>query len=603
MASCLLSLVQTHARPYRHPPPRLSSRRRQQLRTSGNSFFNRVRCEASGVDKRRSADYGPPVWKYEFLQSLTSIYVGDIYEKKAASLKGEVIMILEKMEDSLQQLEVIDIVQRLGISYHLEAMIESMMTDIYNHTDWIGETDLHGVALRFRLFRQLGYNASQDVFNKFKDENGHFKKSLCNDTKGLLSMYEASFHSLEGESALDEAMHFSTKHLKENLKTISDPYLAKLVSHALELPLHWTMHRFEARWFIDAYGERKDFNNTLLNFAKLDFNMVQAIHQEELKHVSSITRWWEDLGWNKKLPFTRDRLVESYLWTMGELYRPENDCTEYGRLSMRVNQLVTSIDDVYDVYGTLDELELFTEAIKRSDLNLLEQMSEYLKICFLGNFNSVNYLAYKTLQNCGVDAIPYLKIAWADLCGRYLNEAKWFHSGYVPTLEEYLNNGWITITIPMLSAHRYFLTSNNQTRPITKAGLDAIINYHDLIKWPSMVVRLANDLQTSKAIYNEMNRGDTMKSMQVYMREGGISMEEARQHVKELIRDAWKKINSARVAPDCPFSKIFVEVTINHARVAQYIYQYGDGIGHEIGGDYKDRMALLLFEPIPLSFN
>lgn len=106
----------------------------------------------------------------------------------------------------------------------------------------------------------------------------------------MLYLYEASFLSTRGETILDEARGFTAKilkdHLKYNVINNIDESLGLLVDHALELPLHWRMLRLEARWFIDVYGRRRDMNTTLLEFAKLDFNMVQAIHQEDLKHMS-----------------------------------------------------------------------------------------------------------------------------------------------------------------------------------------------------------------------------------------------------------------------------------------------------------------------------
>ena len=128
-----------------------------------------------------------------------------------------------------------------------------------------------------------------DVFKNFKDEIGNFKTCLCEDVKGLLYLYEASYFSLEGERILEEARDFTTKILKKILKRkdmIDDKDLAILVSHALEVPTHWRMQRLEARWFIDMYERIPNLSPTLLQLAKLDFNMVQATHQEDLKHMS-----------------------------------------------------------------------------------------------------------------------------------------------------------------------------------------------------------------------------------------------------------------------------------------------------------------------------
>ena len=126
-----------------------------------------------------------------------------------------------------------------------------------------------------------------DVFNDFKDETENFKACICEDTNGMLSLYEASHHCVEGESILVEARDLATNNLKEYVEDQSgSSELCMLVKHALELPLHWRMLRLETRWFIDVYESRQDMNPILLELAKLDFNVVQSTHQVDLKQSS-----------------------------------------------------------------------------------------------------------------------------------------------------------------------------------------------------------------------------------------------------------------------------------------------------------------------------
>lgn len=80
-------------------------------------------------------------------------------------------------------------------------------------------------------------------------------------------------------------------------------------------------------------------------------------------------RWWKSTSFSERLKFSRDRLVEHFFWTVGIIFDPE-----YGycrRMKTKVVALITTIDDIYDVYGTLDELELFTNAVERFETSIL----------------------------------------------------------------------------------------------------------------------------------------------------------------------------------------------------------------------------------------
>lgn len=113
-----------------------------------------------------------------------------------------------------------------------------------------------------------------------------FKESLTNDVRGMLSLYEATHMRLHGEEILDESLDFTTSHLK-SLAQKSSPHLAKHIMNALDLPLHQGIPRLEACQYISFYEEDHEFRNeTLLMFAKLDFNRVQLLHQQEMKYLT-----------------------------------------------------------------------------------------------------------------------------------------------------------------------------------------------------------------------------------------------------------------------------------------------------------------------------
>ncbi|KAK9285511.1 hypothetical protein L1049_024705 [Liquidambar formosana] len=554
-------------------------------------IYKADRCVAGNVVThdptltRRSANYLPSVWDYDFVQSLSTDYTDEKYMRQAERLKGDVKHLINGVMDPLARLELIDAIQRLGLKYHFEMEIKNALENVYKNSNdaWLHH-DLYATALRFRLLRQHGFDVPQDVFERFK-ETGKFKTLLCEDVKGLLSLYEASFFGLEGETTMDEAKAFTTTHLKD-LKGNISASLSRKVDHSLDMPVHWRLTRVEARWFIDTYEQEPDMIPTLLELAKLDYNIVQSIHRSE---VSKLARWWVDLGLDK-MTFARDRLVEHYFWCLGLLSEPRfGHCRE---MATKITCLITTIDDIYDVYGSLEEVELLTDFIDRWDINGIDQLPHLIKTCLLAMYNSSNEIGYWTMKERGFNIIPYLSKAWADLCKAYLKEARWYHAGCKPTLEEYLENALVSVAGPAILLSFYFLTTDE----ITKEALDYIGKLPSIMRCSSMVLRLANDLGTSS---DELARGDNLKAVQCYMNETGASEEVARQHVNFLIQETWKTMNKD-VFKDYPFSEPFLSSIPNMARTAQCFYQYGDGHGVP-DRSTKDHLMSLLVHPVPLN--
>lgn len=99
---------------------------------------------------------------------------------------------------------------------------------------------------------------------------------------------------------------------------------------------------------------------------------------------------------------------------------------------------------MYDTYGTLAELKLFTEAFERWDVDVINTLPDDMILCFLAVYNTVNELDYNIFKEGGIKCLPYRRKSWSDLCKAHLHEAKWFHNNKViPPLNEFLKNGWI----------------------------------------------------------------------------------------------------------------------------------------------------------------
>ncbi|KAH9685736.1 Beta-myrcene/(E)-beta-ocimene synthase 2 [Citrus sinensis] len=255
--------------------------------------------------------------------------------------------------------------------------------------------------------------------------------------------------------------------------------------------------------------------------------------------------------------------------------------------------LITVIDDIYDVYGTLDELELFTAAVERWDIHYaLNHLPDYMKLWFFALYNFVNEFAYYVLKQQDFDMLRSIKNSWLGLIQAGLVEAKWYHSKYTPTLGEFLENGLVSIAGPIVTMSAYL----SGTNPIIQKELEFLESNPDFVRWSCKIFRLQDDLGTSS---DEIQRGDVPKSIQCYMHETGASEEVAREHIKDMMRQMWKKVNAYRADKDSPLSQNTVDFMLNLVRMSHFMYLHGDGHGAQ-NQETMDVASTWLFQPMPL---
>ncbi|KAI6670479.1 hypothetical protein NL676_005364 [Syzygium grande] len=116
----------------------------------------------------------------------------------------------------------------------------------------------------------------------------------------------------------------------------------------------------------------------------------------------------------------------------------------------KVIPMTSVLDDIYDVYGTYEELELFTQAVQRWDIDCINELPECIglhrkSVCLFMQ------LFYKALIDVYVEigeilactgrvyALYHAKEAMKRQGRSYFAEAKCLHQQHKPTMDEYMS--------------------------------------------------------------------------------------------------------------------------------------------------------------------
>ncbi|WMV59896.1 hypothetical protein MTR67_053281 [Solanum verrucosum] len=536
---------------------------------------------------RRSGSHHPTIWGDHFLAYVDLPGENEGEEKEHEDLKEEVRkMLVMAPSNSLEKLELINTIQCLGLAYHFESEIDESLSYMYTHYEehWIG--DLHAIALCFRLLRQQGHYVSCDAFKKFTTHQGNFKEELVKDVQGMLSLYEAAQFRVHEEQILDEALNFTITQLKLILPKLINSQLAQQITNALKFPIKDGIVRVETRKYISFYQQNQNHNQVLLNFAKLDFNILQTLHKKEL---FDITRWWKELEIVNTSPYVRDRLVEAYFWSLGVHFEPQTSVTR--KILTKVSFLLSIIDDTYDIYGTLDELTLFTEAIERWNINASEELPSYMKIIYQYLLDVYNDIEKELANENKSFLVNYSINEMKKVVKAYFQEAKWYYGKKVPRMKQYMKNGIPTSGYLLLATNSWL----GMGEIATKDAFDWLRTEPPMLVASCIIARLLNDLLSHE---EEQKRGDAASGVECYMKEYGVTKEEAHTKIRKIIENYWKDLNEEYFKVDVAIiPRVLLMPIINLTRVSEFIYKDEDAYTFS-KNNLKDTISKILVDPI-----
>uniref|UniRef100_A0A804JXX8 Terpene synthase metal-binding domain-containing protein n=1 Tax=Musa acuminata subsp. malaccensis TaxID=214687 RepID=A0A804JXX8_MUSAM len=286
--------------------------------------------------------------------------------------------------------------------------------------------------------------------------------------------------------------------------------------------------------------------------------------------------------------FARDRLVECYFWILAIYFEPY-----YSRarvITTKVIAHISILDDIYDVYSTLEESQRLTEAIQRWDAKVVHQLPEYMKDYYLKLIHT--FEEFEDLLASGEKyRITYLKEAMKDLSEAYFEESKWRDQHYVPTLEEHLHVSLISSGYPMLKCASFV----GMGEIATKEAFEWITSFPKIVQASAIIARIMNDITSHEL---EQTREHVASTVQCYMKEYGTNVHVACKKLQVQVDVAWKDINE-ECLNQTAFPVALLERITNYARMAENIYKHIDGNTNS-STKTKEYISLLLVHPIPL---
>ncbi|KAM7526916.1 hypothetical protein LguiA_016818 [Lonicera macranthoides] len=451
--------------------------------------------------------------------------------------------------DIYARLCMIDNLERLGIDWHFREEIRSVLDETYSC--WLqGDEqifmDVATCAIAFRVLRMNGYDVSADPLTQITKEESYFN-SVGGHLKGIsdaLELYRASQLIISpDESALRKQNLQSSHFLKQTLSDGSvwsdklSKYISQEMDDALKFPFYSSLERMANRRNIEHYNVDSSTirvlkssycssnigNKDFLKLAIEDFNICQSIHREEIEHLE---RWVIENRLDK-LNFARQKTEYASFSAAATIFSPE---LSDARMSWAKSAVLTTVvDDFFDVGGSVQELVNLIQLVEKWDVNIESDCcSEQVRIVFSALRRGISEIADQALICQRRSVTSHIVEIWLDLLKSMFREAEWSRDGYVPTMDEYMENGYVSFAIGPIVLPALYVVGPKLSEEAARSS-----EVNKLFKLMSNCGRLLNDIQGFK---RELEEGK-LNAISLRMIHGGgeTTKEEAVKEARRIV--------------------------------------------------------------------
>ncbi|XP_050230103.1 (E,E)-geranyllinalool synthase-like [Mercurialis annua] len=502
------------------------------------------------------------------------------------------------IDEQLIKLSMANQIQKLGLGEHFNQEIQQVLKQVYrNYMNQDSRpkpitsvaSKLYKDSLAFRLLRMHGYNVSPRtsywIFCWFLHDEGikdHIQKNCEFFSSVMLNVHKATDLMFPGEYEVEEAKLFSRNLLEKSIPMepkvqMNYPFLDfhNLIKHELRFPWLARLDHLEHRIWIEEKNNsalwmgKASFirfsildDDKLMKLAVKNYEFRQSIYMNELEKIKRWSKFWglTEMG------FGREKTTYCYFAVAASTSLPHD--SDVRIMVAKSAVIITVADDFYDSEGSLDQLEKLTDAIQRWDG---KGLSGYGRTIFNVLDDLVREMSAKYLKEQRTDDITNsFQFIWYETFNAWFTEAKWNKSGFIPSTQEYLETGMISIaTHTLVLPCSCFLE-----KKLPKMKLNPTQN-ETITRLLMIIPRLLNDIQSYE---KEMKEGK-INMVLLHMKENPeAKIEDSIAYVKQIINQKKKEFMEQTLKDDINgLPKEFRHFHLSCLKVFQMFFDSSNG--------------------------